>query len=246
MQAASSTFSSSAARPAPSVGKVPFPSYRKGTDRAVFSTIHEESVNCAVWVRELPEGVEEVLEPWARAAGTTAAGTTAAGTATRFDRVVQDPAEFDPAVLAGISDPEVRDWLARDIAALAREFVRITSSARFRLAFGPLTGDQCRKFHCDFIRLRLITTYLGPGTEWLPDEAVCREELEAPRECPAEANGRIVRDGALVRHAGAGDVLLLKGERYPTRRPVVHRSPPIEASGQVRVVLALTTFDPAP
>lgn len=214
--------------------KVPFPSYRKGTDRAVLSTIHEDGVNCAVWVRELPAGFDQVLTPWAR------------GTGARFDRVVRDATEFDPSVLEALSAPEVRDWLLTDITALAREFAQLTSSARFRLAFGPVASDQCRKFHCDFIRVRMITSYLGPGTEWMPDEAVRREVLDAPPECPEDANREIVRDPSLVRRARAGDVLLLKGERYPTRRPVVHRSPPIEASGQVRVVLALTTFEPAP
>jgi hypothetical protein len=84
---------------------------------------------------------------------------------------------------------------------------------------------------------------LGPGTEWLPSEAVRWENLMHPPECPCEANERIARSPTEIRRASAGDVLLMKGAPDGVTGGVVHRSPPIEGTGQARVVLRLTTLD---
>ena len=37
--------------------------------------------------------------------------------------------------------------------------------------------DGCRKIHTDFVSLRLLCTYAGPGTDWLPNEDLVREHL---------------------------------------------------------------------
>jgi hypothetical protein len=115
----------------------------------------------------------------------------------------------------------------------------LSGAGSVKISFGAVTGDQCRKFHADYQRLRLITTYLGPGTEWLPEHAVRRDALVEPPACPATANQLIVRDPSQVRRAHAGDVLLLRGHDGVTGTALsaVHRSPPIEALGKMRVVL---------
>ena len=41
--------------------------------------------------------------------------------------------------------------------------------------------DSCRKFHADYVTARLITTYLGEGTQWL-------DEADADGETDAEPN----------------------------------------------------------
>ena len=46
-----------------------------------------------------------------------------------------------------------------------------------------------------------------------------------------------------VRHASPGDVLVLKGAGQPFQRGAVQRSPPIEVSGAVRVVLTISTLE---
>ncbi|WP_170229711.1 DUF1826 domain-containing protein [Polyangium fumosum] len=45
-----------------------------------------------------------------------------------------------------------------------------------------------------------------------------------------------------IRRANAGDIVLLKEERYPGKeRAAGHRSPPIQALGLTRVALVATT-----
>lgn len=40
------------------------------------------------------------------------------------------------------------------------------------LRIAPLTSAMCPRFHVDNIPVRLVSTYLGDGTEWLPIEAM--------------------------------------------------------------------------
>jgi len=40
-----------------------------------------------------------------------------------------------------------------------------------------------------------------------------------------------------------GEVIVMKGALHPNHRGAVHRSPPIEGTGRVRVVLIASTVD---
>ena len=82
----------------------------------------------------------------------------------------------------------------------------------------PPDSDRqtCPKFHCDYVVVRLITTYAGPGTEYVRADSA----------------------GA-IRRAGPGSLVLLKGRRHPTHADTVHhRSPPV-AAGARRLVVAM-------
>lgn len=134
-----------------------------------------------------------------------------------------------------------RAVLVPDIVQLAGRFLELTGGVRARVQLERVTRDACRRFHDDQIGLRMLCTYFGPGTEWLDDRDVCAEVLEALGGNVDEANRRIVRDADKVRRAQAGDVLVLKGARYPgrARHGAVHRSPPIEAERASRLVLKI-------
>jgi len=103
-------------------------------------------------------------------------------------------------------------------------------------------GDDCRKYHVDWVRLRLLVTYHGVGTEWVGRAAVNRTALTKDWSSVSRINREIVPDARAVYRAGAGDVLLLKGETYPENRGngAVHRSPPIAGEGSARLVFKLT------
>jgi Protein of unknown function (DUF1826) len=189
-----------------------------------------DGVNLVSWHRELPEGLDRQLVAWAKRFPS------------RFDDVVSVP-DFDlSAATRGLAQP-AREWLKRDIAMLLTRLADLANTHRLRVSFGAIRADQCRKFHVDYLRYRLVTTYVGPGTEWVPEDAVNREALDHPPECPCDANKEIVRDASAVRHAAPGEVIVMKGARHPNRRGAVHRSPPIESTGQVRVVLIASTVD---
>jgi hypothetical protein len=189
-----------------------------------------DDVNLVSWYRELPPGLDRQVEEWARRYPA------------QFDELVY-LAKYDlSSATRGLAEP-ARKWLTMDIALLLARLSHISGAGCLRVSFGAIRTDQCRKFHTDVMRYRLITTYVGPGTEWVPDDAVCREALDHPPDCPCDANKEIVRNASAIRHALPGEVLLMKGDLHPNHRGAVHRSPSLEGSGRIRVVLIANTVD---
>ncbi len=209
----------------------PYPVLSWGSERSMDADLNQGSPdwgNLASWRRELPAGLGAHLVEWAKHAPE------------RFDKIIALPGYDLSAATRGIASP-ARDWLTRDIAMLVARFADVANARRIRVAFGVIRTNQCPKFHVDYVHYRLVTTYVGPGTEWVPDHAVTRAALGRPVDCPTDANKDIVKDAAAVRHAVPGEVILMKGARHPDGQGAVHRSPPIEGTGQTRVVLTMST-----
>lgn len=122
--------------------------------------------------------------------------------------------------------------LADDFAALARP---LAGQGTLTLRLETVSDDGCRRFHVDRVQLRMLCTYLGPGTEWLPEAQVDREALAAH-----QPNELILRRGSPQRLAPFW-VAILKGEVYPGQagRGQVHRSPPMAGTGATRVLFCM-------
>lgn len=95
------------------------------------------------------------------------------------------------------------------------------------LKLGVSERIDCPVFHTDWVSLRLICTYAGVGTEYVPDRSVNRGALCCPLATPAQTNAAIVRDTASIRQMAPFEVGLFKGCAYPGQgeRGIVHRSP---------------------
>lgn len=126
--------------------------------------------------------------------------------------------------------------LLEDVKALFTLFGAVTGTDSFRLLLTTVSTNMCRKFHTDINDLRLLCTYLGPGTLWLPDEAVDLKALQT-----TGSKRYIVKDHQLIQQAQTGDVVLLKGALYPDANPILHRSPVIEDQGLKRLFLRIDT-----
>ena len=119
-------------------------------------------------------------------------------------------------------------WIVADVAAQARRFADMTGTMHLALKLEVIHDNACRKLHHDYVAHRLVCTYRGPGTQWLPraHEAALGDERE------------IVPDHWLApvsRFAAA----LFAGVLLPGARPILHRSPPIAGTGEVRLVLTI-------
>lgn len=116
--------------------------------------------------------------------------------------------------------PALPDSIARSITDLARRFASLMQCETVRVRLEGITGNACRKVHADYTDLRLICTLAGPGTDYtLGDDP----------------------DGPLER-IPTGMVALFKGHEFSAgHQPCLHRSPPIEDSGERRLVLVIDT-----
>lgn len=146
-------------------------------------------------------------------------------------------------LLRGLGSAAGATLLAGDIEALARRFARITGELEIVASLAIVHTDKCRKFHADYKPLRLLCSYIGPGTEWVDDADVDRAHLAQEVDTVELANARIVPRSSRIQRAKPGDAVILKGELHPGNdgRGAVHRSPPIQATGDRRLVLTLDT-----
>jgi len=132
-------------------------------------------------------------------------------------------------------DPQAFEHWRADMRRLADLYFSVSGNREVTLRLLTTDEDECRRFHVDRTQLRLLCTYRGPGTEWLPDEQVDRvaQSMGAP-------NDDIIRFGEPSRFESfwAG---ILKGDAYPGNagHGLVHRSPPIEGKGKTRVLFCL-------
>ena len=158
-----------------------------------------------------------------------------------FDlRVRCEPDEVEAAVdvqlVRIIGDRVDRASLTADVAMLA-ELLATTASCdlvEVRVEHGP--GGTCPVFHQDHHLLRLLCTYIGPGTEWLPEGHVDRTELGLRGRTPDDAN-RAIATGRPTR-AAAGEVLVTKGASFGSGADgFVHRSPPVDLGTRVLVAI---------
>lgn len=124
----------------------------------------------------------------------------------------------------GFGGADLHETLIADAAILAGVFCEALDLARFELRLEVVRTDSCRKFHADYVRARLITTYLGEGTDWL-------DETQAAQVATGAEPSQINRMATF-------DVGLFKG-KLATDHPAIHRSPPIAESGGVRLLMVL-------
>ncbi|MGP9791218.1 DUF1826 domain-containing protein [Roseinatronobacter sp. NSM] len=130
-------------------------------------------------------------------------------------------------ILAPLPDSPERALLLESIATLADQFAQVMRAPWLRLRLEVVTGNACRKFHVDNVTARLVCTYRGTGTQY----------GLAPRGAEPE----------VVHTVPTGQPILLRGMRWPTTPPSLlkHRSPPIEGTGEARLLLVLDPiFDP--
>lgn len=135
--------------------------------------------------------------------------------------------------LAELGDlPASLAWVYRDAAALVRRFVSRDGSGKFAARLEPVATDACKLLHHDYVPLRLVCTYRGPGTEWLP----------RAHEAKVGAERRDVPPG-LLRIVPRFAPALFTGRLNPGARPLLHRSP--RFAGDTRLVLTVNAvIDP--
>jgi hypothetical protein len=152
-----------------------------------------------------------------------------------LDGEVESVGEHVALQLSRLLPDDIGAWLTTDIRMLLGGWTRITEEVRCRLRMEAVGTDACRKFHTDQVRIRLLCTYRGPGSEWVPDEHVQRSRLG-----PHGENEDIVPELSAVRRVPRFAAALLKGDAFDRRTPgIVHRSPLLASGVPHRLVLRI-------
>jgi hypothetical protein len=127
----------------------------------------------------------------------------------------------------GMVAGDMRDLLIGDIEELVFAYASITKSDLVDVRLERINHNACWKFHRDFVERRMLTTYLGPTTEWVhpqhATQAMCQQKcFKGP-----------------IENLALYDVAIFKGSCTGSTSGIVHRSPPIAGTGCTRLLLSL-------
>lgn len=212
-----------------------------GTTARVLPRVQRRGVNLAIWLRQ-PKNA--------------AVFDTLKDVHVHVD-VHADVAAVADVVAAALSDParEVPAALARalvaDVRRLAPLVARLDGARQVRAKVHTCDGDECRLFHVDHVGHRLITTYAGPGTDWLEDGAARRQHLGGRgldhKSSVDVVNNAICADWTRVHRLPRFAVAAFRGGKHEdaSAGAIVHRSPPIAGTGIRRLRLVVEAVDDA-
>ena len=110
-------------------------------------------------------------------------------------------------------------WL-EDMADVCRTFCELEKIEAVSFQLG--TQRACRRYHIDNVPKRMLVTYAGKGTEWLPDEAADREAFLS-----GEPNEKIIKDPSALQFINQWDIAVFRGGP----EGVLHRTPDAALNG---------------
>lgn len=195
-----------------------------GTQATILHEIRQQSKNITIYQRDISFLKAELKQIMAKSVEFRKSGTVL--------EILSDLRQYFENQLSNC-----RGTL-KDISEQLDIFEKVSGGESFRLLFTRINTNMCRRFHTDINSLRLLCTYAGQGTLWLPDEIVNPKAFQTRGN-----NEQIVKDESQIQQAGTGDVIILKGALYPKGNAVVHRSPTIEESGESRLLLRIDIND---
>ncbi|TVP53334.1 MAG: DUF1826 domain-containing protein [Halomonas sp.] len=215
----------------PSIASSISPSLRQlalASEISVLPRIFEGEINIAIMRRRLPADV-----------ALSVAAQCQTSRSWQFAWLGQPDQSLKADLLKRLPQPDAAEALIDDIASVAEATAYLFNTETVGIRLRLLNAAMCPRFHCDNLPVRLVSTYMGPGSEWLPEYAINREGLGAPHPNRPE----IVRDEAAIQSMAAGDIALIKGSGWigNEHHGLVHRSPAL-AEGEKRLLL---TIDPA-
>jgi len=190
-----------------------------GHSTQVLTDIFQDGVNLAVWQRRLPAQLEDF-----------ATLAVSLGQPLADQRVI-DVSEHEPVLLPDLlretADLHGYESFVADVRWLVAAYTCLLGARRVGLRLRVLQGAMCPRFHVDNVPVRLLTTYVGPGSEWLEEGSIERAGLQ-----------RAAAPVDNIKSLHPGDVAVLKGEKWQGNEGagLVHRSP---ASQDRRLLLSL-------
>lgn len=129
-------------------------------------------------------------------------------------------------LIPGVDESPVLFALVSDIEALTTHFANVTGVDEVAVRLDVIDHDACSLFHRDRAYARLLTTYLGPGTIWVP--TACHAQALKDQQSYSGPTHEMSRFAVGMFHGSLS-----------SPRGLVHRSPKLSGSGRSRLLLCL-------
>lgn len=190
----------------------------------VLTNIYQKDINIVTWKRELSTELTSAVNDFLNRNKTKAAV------------LAVTPENTNEVLCNTFGDSETMMPLRNDIAVLVDMFCCLFELKGAGLRITILDRAMCPRFHFD----RILTTYQGGGTQWLPNDVIDRNKLGAGNQGKSDEQSGLFQQLSDINQLTHGDVALLKGEHWFENEGagLVHRSPPA-IEGERRLLLTL-------
>ena len=195
-----------------------YPNSFNTDDSVQLSEIHKKNVNISIWERKLNNKIIEagkyMLDKNSKI---------------QFSEVIKPKNTLD-ILKREFGHSEEYLFLFKDISKLVKIFCELFEENRAWLRLDAISKPMCPRFHTDYVRCRLVTTYVGPGTQWLPHHLVNRSKLGHGNQGQPDDKSGLFQKNVKIEQLDIGHVALLKGESWDGNNGsgLVHRSPHAE------------------
>lgn len=202
--------------------RYPFRHMSQNKQPTVLSDIYKEEINIAIWQRHKQFSVKEFL----------------ALNPTFQKEMVLTPQD----ALSRISESFDNNMteVSEDIALLVDMFCYLFELNQVGMRLKVLDKAMCPKFHVDKVPCRLVTTYQGMATQWLPHELFDQTKLGWGCNGLPDNESGLYQSESDIQQLHCGDVALIKGTLWKGNENagLVHRSPELVAN-EKRLILTL-------
>ena len=184
-------------------------------DSECLSEIYNENINIAIWQRKLDAALEQAAEE------------ILSENPDLNISMVPQPQDVKDLLLSDLGSAPRTLSLIEDISFIVGMFCSLFDLKRAWVRLDAINKPMCPRFHSDKVKCRLVTTYLGPATQWLPHQLVDRTKLgHGNNGQPDEKSGLFINKTD-IEQLNTGDIALLKGESWDGNdgAGLVHRSP---------------------
>jgi hypothetical protein len=201
-------------------------------DCSAFEHIYNQSINLSIWHRSLDCNIKKAVEELVDSNKNIelSASVAFAGVEKMLEKE--------------LGRTKHSAHLYKDIATLAEMYCCLFDAKGVGLRLTTLKKAMCPRFHVDKVTCRLITTYHGVATEWLPNNVIDRKKLGLGNNGKPDDVSGLYQSQSNIQQIKSGDVALLKGESWEGNEGlgIVHRSPKV-LDGDFRLLLTLDFVD---
>jgi hypothetical protein len=197
-------------------------------DPQVLTDIYNEQCNIAIWRRRLPtEFLQQVAQD-----------ISSNPMLNKTVQVRADSIENDIATIA--ADRIYGEQLRSYISEIIDMFCVLFDTNKVGLRLSVLDQAMCPRFHFDRVPCRLVTTFCGIGTQWLPNNKVNMSKLGHGSGGKSDEESGLISEKVDVQSLVCGDVALLKGDTWEGNEgsALVHRSPALKV-GEYRLLMTI-------
>ncbi|NRF13330.1 DUF1826 domain-containing protein [Vibrio coralliilyticus] len=203
------------------------PSFSLGEQPTVLGDIYQDEVNIVIWRRHFDQAFVDDVSQF------VAANPNLSKSLTLSPESAYEALDY-------ATDGTAPKKLLENMAELVDMFCYLFDIEQAGLRLATLSGAMCPRFHVDQVPCRLVTTYHGVATQWLPNHVLDRTKLGRGANGQPDSVSGLYHQESDIQQLVCGDVALLKGGRWEGNEEtgLVHRSPS-NVSDQPRLLMTL-------